>query len=904
MIIGRLKVNHLDTPMGFFIDAPVFSWNVVQSTGKFQKEARLTVSTVQDMSCLIYDSGISSKLNCLGEKAEWKLLPRTRYYWQVEVWADDSDYGASPVSWFETGKMDESWSAVWIQAPYGKEIHPYMRHEFSLEEKIVKARVYVCGLGLYELEINGQKAGDEYLMPGYYDYTRWLQYQTYDVTGLLQQGSNCLGAMLGNGWYKGRLGFVPDMDEVYGDRMMFLCELHVVTESGKEIVTGTGNDWDCHPSPVLESSIYNGEVYDAGLETEGFSMPGLCLETWEKAVKSDAVSVPLIDRLSPLLRMQECIKPSEVIHTPAGELVLDFGQEMTGWVEFSCDLPAGSHVLLQYGEILQNGNFYNDNLRTAKAEYLFISAGKPAMVRPHFTYYGFRYVKVTGLREEELKDVCGCVLHSDLERTGYVETSSQDVNRLFLNALWGQKGNFLDVPTDCPQRDERLGWTGDAQVFAATATYNMDTAAFYRKYLYDMLLEQQDLGGAVPDVVPNTIGRVHRLTAERNGEAKNDQKHSAGACAWGDAAAVIPWTMYLFYGDKSLLEDQFENMCLWVDYIKRQDEENCQGTRLWTCGFHYADWLALDNPDKESRFGGTDCYYVASAYYYYSAWLTYKAAKVLGKEQEAAVYGQLAAEIKESFCNTYYGADKKPVIQTQTALVMALYLDLIPESTGARTYVTELLGAKLESRNVHLDTGFVGTPWLCPALSGNGMQEYAYTLLLQEDFPSWLYEVRMGATTIWERWNSVLPDGSISGTGMNSLNHYAYGSIAEWMYRSMCGINPMWEEPGFRKAIIRPQTDTRLTWAHGRYLSPMGEYDCRWELKEGITEYQVSIPFGAQAEFVLEECLPEFQNSHKDVCSIEINGIISEKLKKTGRTILLPGTYKIKVQEEKQAKNE
>lgn len=867
MIIGRLKVNHMTNPLGYWMETPVFSWVVLASTGKRQKKARILVAADEQMEQILYDTGEKEELDSLGTGADITLKPRTRYYWKVEVWADDGDHGVSETAWFESGKQKEPWIAKWIEAPFDKDIHPCFQKKFNLKEEVLSARAYVCGLGLYELSVNGKKAGEEYLMPGYYDYENWLQYQTYDVTSLLKKGENDLNAMLGNGWYKGRFGFVPDMKELYGDRMKWICELHITLADQSVVQICTDENFTCKKSPVLESSIYNGEWYDANQNPE-------YMEDSISAILAKVPKAPLRERLSPPLVIKERISPVKLITNEEGEQILDFGQEITGWVEFPCGAEQGKEVHLKYGEILQNGKFYRDNLRTAKAEYRYISDGKQAWVRPFFTYYGFRYVKVTGLSEKEMMEAVGCVIHSDLEETGFIKTSDKRINRLFLNALWGQKGNFLDVPTDCPQRDERMGWTGDAQVFAATATYNMDTAAFYRKYLYDMLLEQREFGGAVPDVVPNAIGKVHQLRGE--------EKRFAGACAWGDAAAVIPWTMYLFYGDKTLLENQFENMRLWVDYIRSQDEEHCGGKRLWMCGFHYGDWLALDNPDRESRFGGTDSFYVASAYYYYSASLTAMAAKVLGKKEEAETYGKLAGEIKTAFQSEYFNGDGDILISTQTAMVMALHLNLVPDGEP-RKRLTEALKKKLEENNIHLDTGFVGTPWLCPVLSENGLPKYAYTLLFNDDYPSWLYEITMGATTIWERWNSVLPDGTISGTGMNSLNHYAYGSIVEWMYRYMCGINPVWEKPGFRHAILKPETDERLTWVKGCYKSPAGEYESSWEIKENEVIYQVKVPFGASADFVLEQ----------GAMAPVLNGEPSKELEERGRITLQPGSYRI-----------
>jgi alpha-L-rhamnosidase len=840
MKVTHLKTNHLINPLGFFINEPTFSWITSETTGKHQKAARIQIALDELFETVVHDSGISNEISSLGYTAKISLSPTTRYYWRVMVWADNDEFTISEPAWFETGKGEKPWKAKWITSPFEKEVHPLMYQKFEIPGKVKSARAYATGLGLYELEINGQKVGDEYLAPFYNDYDEWLQYQTYDITEYLKEGKNGIGAILGNGWYKGRFGFHEHLAELFGDKYAFLCELDITLDDGTHIYVNSDESWLCYPSPVLSSNIYDGEEYDANKEIINWSTVECDTSNFVNAQQISINCGPLTERLSPPLRITKRLSPARLLHTPAGEQVIDFGQVMTGWVEFRCDLPKGTKITIQFGELLQEDNFYNENLRTAKEEFVYSSDGTEKIVRPHFTFYGFRYAKITGMDHIDLKDFTACVIHSDLEHVGKIETSNEKVNRLIANALWSQMGNFVDVPTDCPQRDERMGWTGDAQVFAATASFNMYTPAFYHKFLYDMLLEQRLRGGAVPHVVPDVL----QITTDRIGQS--DKQY--GSCAWGDAATVIPWTMYLFYGDKTLLESQFENMTSWVDYIKEQDDTYNEGKRLWENGFHFADWLALDNPDKSSSFGGTDQYYVASAYYYYSAILTGKAAKVLGKTKEEEYYNNLADEVKKAIWKKYF-KDGKLQEDTQTALVMALYMDFAPSELKSSLVLD--LKKKLDENNIHLNTGFVGTPYICPVLSQNGLEEYAYTLLLNEDFPSWLYEINMGATTIWERWNSVLPNGLVSDTGMNSMNHYAYGSILEWMYRYMCGINPMEEVPGFKKVVLRPQIDSRFRWVKGEYLSAAGLYQCSWKREGEQVIYHISIPFDAQAELIL-----------------------------------------------------
>ncbi len=863
MKIERLKINHLTTPLGFRLDEPQLSWVVTESTGTKPVWARVEAAADASFANLLYDSGKRDDLNPLACPLPLTFAPRTRYFWRVTVCADDGDCGTAS-SWFETGKMDEPFAGQWIAAPFEKTVHPILRRTFTLDGAAEDARLYITGLGLYEAYLNGQPVTDEVLTPFYNDYNFWVQVQTYDVTGLLRAGENVLDVYLGNGWYK---GFGPNESdgsrtELYGDRMQMLAELRAVLPDGKSFCLASDESFRCHTGPVLESTIYDGEIYDARLADPGE-------DGWAAAVSVDAPVGAAADRLSTPLRRHEAIKPVKLLHTPAGEQVLDFGQVITGWVEADVLLPAGAEMALDYGELLQHDNFYNENLRSAKAHFGFTSAGKPAHVRPHFTFYGFRFVRVTGIEAVNPDDFTAYVIHSDLERTGFLETSNAKVNRLIQNAWWGQRGNFVDVPTDCPQRDERLGWTGDAEVFAPTASFNMDTAAFYRKYLYDMALEQATLGGAVPFVVPDVLGQIHRHFGEEN--------HDYGSCAWADAAVMIPWTLYRFYGDKSMLAEQFPQMMAWVDWVETQDETHFGGPRLWLRGFHFADWLALDNPVAGSCFGGTDCYYVASAYYYYSTYLTARAAEALGDQANAKKYDQRAEEIRAAFRKEFFTATGRIAEPTQTAMLLALSMNLAPDE--ARPRLVRDLRKKLEARNMHLDTGFVGTYHLMRTLSSVGLGACAYTLLLNEDYPSWLYEVNMGATTVWERWNSVLPDGLVSDTGMNSMNHYSYGAVVEWMYRCMCGLNAI--EPGFASARIAPMSDDRFDWVRAEYASASGTYRSGWQRENGVLTYTVEVPFGATAVFV-----PESADAR-----LEING---KPAAKSGEVTLTPGVWTIR----------
>jgi len=891
MRVTQLRTNHLTNPLGFQFDRLCLSW-VTESGGsgsKLQQSARVEIAYDSSFQHMVLDSGQQKHIDSLAYTPKIELKSRTRYYWRVTVWGDAGDVATSEIAWFETAKMEEPWQGVWITPSFDRDIHPLLRRQFQLTADVIakleKARIYIAGVGLYELELNGRRVSDEYLAPGYHAYNYWLQYQTYDVTKLLQDGANAIGVALGNGWYKGRFGFDGGFSDWYGKEFALLAELVVTLDDGTELAIATDPTWKCAPSAVQSSSIYDGEVYDATKHILNWSRSEYDDSDWSPVQPTSVSTEQLQARLSVPVKIMEERSPVEIIHTPAGETVLDFGQNMTGWVRFKTTASKGTKLHLQYGEILQNENFYQDNLRSAKAEHIYIANGLPAEVQPHFTFYGFRYVKLQGFLDDvKLEDFTGCVVHSELEQTGTIETSDPLVNRLFENALWGQRGNFLDVPTDCPQRDERMGWTGDAQVFASTACFNMYSPAFYNKYMFDLRQEQLRRNGSVPFTVP----------AFRSRQDDDDMNSNTGSAAWGDAATVIPWTLYLQYGDKEMLRAQFDTMKDWVDYIKRADDEN-GGKRLWQTGFHFGDWLALDNKDPKGPFGGTDAYYIASAYYCYSAQLVAKAATVLEKHELAEQYVKLAEEIKAAIMREYFTPNGRCAIHTQTALVVALYMELVPQELRAR--VISDLKAMLRENDMHLTTGFVGTPYLCLVLSEHGANDDAYTLLLNDDYPSWLYAVKLGATTIWERWNSVLADGSISSTGMNSLNHYAYGSIVQWMFQHMCGIHPIAEAPGYRAFTLSPKPNGRLTHAKATFHSPSGLIESGWHIHaDGRLSFSFTVPFQSTAKVILPDA--EMSAVTINGAKLQEAGLLKDQYQAQQRgkdvaCVLMAGSYQI-----------
>lgn len=837
MYISRLRVNHKKNPLGFNLAKIHLSWEVKDVCGKWAVETRIIVSESSNMEKLVYDSGVQENYHENQMLVSFDLKPRTRYYWQVEVKDDKGDCAKSNPAWFETGKLQESWTAKWIGTEENEKRMPLLYKEFELKEKPESVRWHVCGLGLYEAYVNEKKAGREFLMPGYHCYDSFLEYQTLDVTELLSQGKNKIAVLLGEGWYKGRFGFDGDYRNLYGNQKKCIGELHIRYANGQEECIVTDSSWKAEESSICENGIYDGEHIDETLEHKMLS------------VEEIEETRPLVERFNPRIHKVEEFQPVSVKQEDEA-LLLDFGETVTGWVEITGAFETGQKVMMQYGEVLQKGRFYRDNLRTAKAEFTYVSKGKGETIRPHFTYYGFRYVKIKGLNPEKEYKFIAYRIMSDIERTGWVATDHDKVNHLLENTLRSQKCNFLDIPTDCPQRDERMGWTGDAGIFASTACFHMDSGSFFHHYMKNMQAEQEKCNGAIPFFVPRPKVKKEEHT--------NPFYLDSGAAVWGDAATLIPWRLYQFYGDKAMLEEQYPVMKAWVDYEYERTKEN-EIPYLWQNDRQLGDWLALDNGNINNPIGKTDSGFIASVYHYWSTKMVKEAAESLGLE-ESKVYAEREKEIRNAILN-YYFPDKKFCLgYTQTACALLLYLKLYPE--GEREVITAKLAELLKKNNGHLNTGFVGTPILCMALSENGQNQLAYDLLLNEDYPGWLHEVNLGATTVWERWNSLEEDGSISGTGMNSLNHYAYGSIAEWIYRYMCGLNPSIGEAV--KMTIYPMPDQRLKKAEGSWRSVFGKYVCAWNWKsEQEVVCNIEVPFNANARFILPDGTEEILDCGK-----------------------------------------
>ncbi len=811
MSIRNLYINYMESPKGFDVRKSRIQWEL-------DTDEKVLVQIEKDK--VIFSQEVENQ-NYIDIDLDLDEL--TQYTYSVQTKEDKKS------NTFITPKYT-NWKADFITPV--QENSAIVEKEFEIHKEVASSYISIVGLGVYEAYMNDEFVNQEYLMPGYHCYNDYLQYQTYPLH--LKQGKNTLSVLLGNGWYKGRLGFSGGFYKVYGDKLALIFEIKINYVDGTSEIISSDEACTSRTCPFSSNGMYDGEIFDANQkDNEKAKVSVLNLDT---SLLQPRISLPIVKR--------EEFKP-ELIVTDKNEMVLDFKQNIVGWVE--CDVKESIH--LRFGEILQDGCFYNENYRTANFGYQYIGDGQERKIRPHFAFFGFRYVLVEGLKEVNVDSFKAYAIYSDLVETGYIETGNEKVNQLVSNAKWSQKDNFLDVPTDCPQRDERLGWTGDAQAFSGTALFNMNCIPFYSKYMKDMACEQFKLDGGVPNVVPCLYPKLENYAGDASvpldkikGYASFLSGHSF--CPWADAATIIPWNTYKMSGNPDVLKEMYPSMKAWADYqIQHEAQGDDHVPYLFDHGFHFADWLALDNP-KPGPFGKTDSYYVASLYYYVSCLYTSKAAAVLGYE-ESSYYYLYAMEIKKAIRNKYL-TDGLVNVGTQTGFVIALCFDLLEKDEVQKN--ADALAQMIEENNGKLSTGFVGTPKLCFALSQNGHEKLAYNLLLNEDYPGWLHEINLGATTIWERWNSVLEDGHMNPAGMNSLNHYAYGSILEWMYREVGGLNEV--EPGFKKAKIAPKVDKRLGMAKIMYQSVSGTYKVEWKFEDKVS-LKVNIPIGCSATIVL-----------------------------------------------------
>ncbi len=826
-----LRCEYRADPLGIDVSAPRLFWELVSDRrGARQTAYQILAASAPDAPAReggnLWDSGkVASAQSVHVPYAGAALTAGQRVFWKVRVWdeGDQASEWSEPAFWQMGLLSPQDWTAQWISLPPARphidlSPAPFLRREFAVGKAVARVTVHATALGVYCLRLNGQAVSDDHFAPGWTDYRRRVPYQTYDVTGLVQQGTNALGATLGDGWYAGYIGF-ENKRANYGPFPRFLAQMTIEYADGTTQTVGTDGDWRGATGPILYSDMLMGEAYDARLEMPGWDAPDFDDARWRPVhVLPAPQGAALVAQIDPPVLLTEELPARSVTQPIPGSYLFDLGQNMVGWARLKVQGPAGTVVQLRFGEVLQpDGSLYVANLRAAKATDTYIlKGGGPETFEPHFTFHGFRYVEVTGYPGEPALDaVTGCVLHSDIPRTGTFECDSPLVNRLVQNIDWGQRGNFLSIPTDCPQRDERLGWMGDAQIFVRTAAGSRDVAAFFTKWMDDVTDAQSPEGG-FPDVAPRLVDL------------------SDGAPAWGDAGVIVPWTIYQVYGDTRLLETNYAAMARWIEYLSSVNPDG-----LWTKRRNndFGDWLSIAaDTDKEV---------LATAYFAYDTSLMARIASVLGQVEDATRYEALFGQIKAAFQAAYVSDDGRLKGDTQTAYVLALRFGLLP--AAVRPLAAKHLVADIEAKGGHLSTGFVGVGYLCPVLTDAGYADVAYRLLLNKTFPSWGYSIKQGATTIWERWDGWTEEKGFQDVGMNSFNHYSLGSVGEWLQRCVAGIDTDPDAPGFAHIRLRPHPSRRLGSVRASFDSLHGRIASAWEWEGDTLRWNVVVPANTTA---------------------------------------------------------
>ena len=858
MKVTNLRCEYRSNPLGIDLVSPRFSWQLDAP----QRGAR---QTAYQVACYhtkspafpqsetgedpLWDSGkVISDRSIHIPYGGPALQSRQRVTWRVRVWDElDRLTEWSEAAWFEMGLLSPNdWKAEWVGSsivggPRTTAPCPFFRKSFTAGGEITAARLYISALGLYEAYINGRRIAEDVFTPGWTDYNQRVHYQVYDVLEYLNDGPNTLGAILGDGWYCGYVAWCGR--QLYGDRPKFLAQLEISFADGTRQIVATGPTWETAPGPLLESDLIMGEAYDARLERPGWSLPqsgGDAGGGWLPVLTfAHPDGLSLVAQNGPSVRVQaELVPVADPVCNrgwPASTWIFDFGQNLVGRVRLEVKGERGTTLTLRFAEVLdEKGNLYTENLRSARQTDYYTLKGDPGgeVYESHFTFHGFRFVEIRGLSGDPTRDTLkAIVLHSDNPDALEFECSDPLVNQLHHNIHWGWKGNSVDVPTDCPQRDERLGWTGDAQVFVKTATYQTDSAAFFTKWIQD-LADAQLASGAIPSVAP-VIPTV---------------KAFDGGAAWSDAFIIVPWTIWQQYGDTRILEHHYDAMCRYMDYLVGNspgfirllpgkselggfDDESQVGG--------YGDWLAQDN--SSNRRGLTPRDLIGTAFLAYDARLMSQMAAAIGRPDDAARFNQIFDDTRQAFINRFITPGGLLVGQTQTGLVLALHFNLVPGHLRP-AFIASLIRDIEITRNGHMSTGFVGTPYICQVLTGAGRVDQAYALLLQQTFPSWLYSVLNGATTTWERWDGWTEDRGFQDPGMNSFNHYAYGVIGTWMVENIAGIRTAPNQPGFKHIILQPRLGGEITWARGVFRSPYGPVESYWALRGDAFTWEITIP--------------------------------------------------------------
>jgi len=838
--IAHMTCEYRINPLGIDVLRPRLSWKLKSDQrGVHQTAYQILVASdkasLNKNSNLIWDSGKIKSDQTIHVPYDGPLLTSgQRAYWIVRVWDQSNTEVGSSTAWWEMGLLEQTdWQAQWIGAPFWggprtSSPAPHVRKEFTIQKQIISARLYATAIGLYECYINGERIGDDLLTPGWTDYFKRIQYQVYDVTEYLHSGTNMLGAILGDGWGVGHIAWLGRQH--YVDRPQFIAQIIIAYSDGSNEVIATDKSWKVTQGPILESDILMGEGYDARHELTGWTNPNYNDSAWWMVETFDDWDAALVATNGPAVKRQEELKPVAINKIPAlnPPWIFDMGQNMVGWVRLFVRGKRGTTIIIRYAEALNpDGTLYTTNLRTARSiDFYTLKGDGDEIWEPRFTFHGFRYVELQGLSEPPTKEtLIGIVIHSEISSIGSFDCSDPLINQLQHNIIWGQKGNFVDVPTDCPQRDERLGWTGDAQVFIRTAAFNRDVASFFTKWTRD-LEDAQSPDGSYPLVAPNLV-----------------PIGPDGGPAWADAGVICPWTIYQCYGDVRLLEKRYPSMQRFIKFLSQTSRNGIRCYANYEGKLGHGDWLALDGSD--GREGGTSKELIGTAFFSYSSGLLAKIARVLNRNDDAIRYEAISSEAREAFIQRFVHTDGTIEGGTQTSYVLALEFDLLPEEL--RPVAAAQLVRNIRERDNHLSTGFVGTPYINWVLSKTGHLDIAYTLLKQTTWPSWLYSVTQGATTIWERWDGWTHDKGFQDPKMNSFNHYAYGAIGAWIYAVIGGIDFDPEQPGYKHIILHPYPGGGLTYANAELDSMYGKIRSAWTQEKNRFDWQISIPVNTTA---------------------------------------------------------
>jgi alpha-L-rhamnosidase len=842
LIVSNLTCEYRTNPLGIDVPQPRLSWQLhSDQRGAYQTAYRILAApsetNLNSGRDLFWDSDkveTDQSIHVVYDGP--KLVSGQRVYWKVRIWDEAGMEIESSSAWWEMGLLERSdWQAQWVGAdfyggPRTSSPAPYLRKEFTLQKELVAARLYATAIGLYECHLNGLRVGDALLTPGWTDYSRRIQYQVYDVTELLNPGPNALGAILGDGWGVGHIAWVGR--QRYADRPLFLAQIILSFSDGSKEIISTDASWKVTSGPILESDMLMGESYDARRELTDWCNPGYNDSSWRGAEIFADNGARLVATNGPVVKRQEELQPvniREISDLVNRRWIFDLGQNMVGWVRLRVHGEKGTTVGLRYAEVLNpDGTLYTANLRTARnTDYYTLKGGEEEIWEPHFLFHGFRYVELLGFPGSPTEEtVTGIVIHSDIPSTGNFACSDPLINQLQHNIVWGQKGNFVDVPTDCPQRDERLGWMGDAQVFSRAAMFNMNVAGFFTKWIHDME-DAQYPDGSYAAVAPNP-------SAWANGD---------GGPAWADAGVICPWMIYQGYGDVRLLETHYSSMQRFIAFLSATSRDGLRCYEEYTGWHGFGDWLALDGSD--GRQGGTSKELIGTAFFVYSSHLLARIARILGKEQDAGQYDKLSMQVREAFIKKFVLPDGTIKGATQTSYVLALQFGLLPQDFRSKA-VAELV-RNIGQRDNHLSTGFVGTPYINWVLSEAGHLDTAYALLKQTSWPAWLYPVTQGATTIWERWDGWTHDKGFQDPDMNSFNHYAYGTIGAWMYAVIGGIDLDPQQPAYKHILLHPQPGGGLTHARTELHSLYGLIRSEWTLQKDTFDWQFTVPANTTA---------------------------------------------------------